>query len=46
MIDTAIDEPDHGDAVHLLDVLSPEESRLYSSESNVVEHKGKSLVIS
>ena len=46
MIADAIDEPEHGDVVHLLDVLSPEEGRFYRSESNVVETEGKSLVIS
>ena len=45
MIAASIDEPTCSDCVELLDVLSPEESRFYSCEDNVVDLEGKSLVI-
>ena len=46
MIAEAIDEPSYSQVVDLLSVLSPEESRFYSCEENVIDCEGKSLVIS
>ena len=41
----AVHEPAYFDTVVVLKVRSPEESRYYANENNIVELEGKSLVI-